>query len=191
MYAVDNEMHVRVLGVVMRDKQDLMAFPLHVLQEGMAGLDHFLSGRSFLAGPCQRNGHHRPLKGPPVDTVARLHLEEELVEGGHAHFGENGLGLVLKGVNGVGPGDTVLGLPDLLALGPLVVQVVESRALETCAGLDAGDHGSRACRTYARMSSSSMVSSRGGGVRRSFMRWAIWLRLVPMRRSWSIKRRVA
>ena len=44
MNAVDDEMHMRMLRVVVRNEEHLMVLPAHVPKEGIPGLGHVLAG---------------------------------------------------------------------------------------------------------------------------------------------------
>ncbi len=189
IHAVQDDMDMPVLGVVVADKYCLVLVPLHVFQECIGGFDHVLGCWRIVLVPRQRHCFHRLFAHATAALHAGLHLQVRLIFSDAPHFVERAKRIVVHAISRFGKPDAFRCLRfqffvERRIVG-FVVQVILARATERAAGrLNADDHGASFRHRVSRVSASARNSSDGGT-------WcvlqclAIWLSSTPcLRSSW-------
>lgn len=100
--AVQDDVDVAMLGVVVPHQHCLMSVPSHVLQERIGALDHVLRAWVVVLVPGERQRLDRVFAQASTSFHAGLHLEIALVLGGAPHFFQRALGISIEAVPRIG-----------------------------------------------------------------------------------------
>ena len=110
VHAIENDVDVAMLGVVVADIDGLVLIPAHVLQQRIGCFHHVLGRRLIILVPGERQGLGRIFADAAAALHPGLHLQVGLILGRAPHLLERAAGIDAETVARVAEPDALIGL---------------------------------------------------------------------------------